>query len=250
MSQVQTESRKNWNEETLFFLDSTKDEDLLKPHPSPMNLAFYASGLISVVCMFFGWLSVDLDLGFMQIGDLLEDITIFGMPTILKDLENGLGVLTSLLPAEVNNTIQLNIAICYAVVLMAIVGAVLFVASGFLRFQKNKLGYTTGLLSGVLIVLAAAVFAIQVMVLFSSIGSAIGVDIVEKSLSVPWFLCMAGGITACVSAGKDYRKNLIVLCDGRTAIDMGDKWKCRCGKKNLAALNQCYYCGQTRQNEQ
>lgn len=121
---------------------------------------FIAAGVIAIVCMFLNWFPVDLDLGIIQIDEVLGKINAFTFVGTIQELEDGLGVWVSVLP-ETYKQVKIWSAVLFV---LAVVTVAAYISAIVLRILRND-KYVNALS------VAASVFAAATSFVFFSIAS-------------------------------------------------------------------------------
>lgn len=117
------------------------------------------AGLVVIICMFLNWFPADLDLGVVQIDEVLGKVNAFTFAATIRELEDHLGMLASVLPEAYGQLKTWSIVLAgFAVVTISV-----YISAFVLRvLRKNKY---VNLLS-----VAASVFAVATSYIFYSIA--------------------------------------------------------------------------------
>lgn len=217
---------------------------------TPKAICFYASAVIAVVCMFMNWLSLDLDLGYLQLHDILGTLNVFTLPGGIGEIKDALAGFSMFLPDGVMQGI--SAARFAGVVLMAvsIASIACYTYAAFLRIKEDDNCAKFGKLAALLAVLTVVGFVALIVVILNAIDASAAVgEILGKILTGPCVITLVAALVSAYCAVMDmaFKENVVIYHDGRLKIDNGPEWKCeKCGKKNLSLLERCYNCGAAR----
>lgn len=213
-------------------------------------IIFYVCAVAVVIGMFGNWFALNLNLGYLQLNEVLGTVNPFTMVGALGEVKESLGMFGMFLPADVMNGLGALQFVSYVLMILAIGAVVLYAYAAFLRIKENDQTARFGKIGAVCAIATVVVFIGMVVGLLvaldasSYIGGAIG-----KIMTGP---CMITLICAAVSAwaavmDMGFKEDVIIYHDGTLKIDRGTKWKCSCcHRKNLSMLEKCYYCGKEK----
>ena len=146
---------------------------------------------VVIIGMFLNWYLVEIDLGVLQLNDLIGKINAFTLPRMVFEIEDRLGVLAELLPDgfEMLKAWSVILSVLGAVTVAMFTSAIVF---NLLR--KNKyidllsFGAATGAIATVII------FSRVVMEVYSVTGAAAaGYNALSILMKTPWLIVLLGG---------------------------------------------------------
>lgn len=219
-------------------------------HFTTKAILFCVSALVTVACMFLNWLSLDLDLGYLQLHDVLGTVNVFSLPGALGELKESLGILGAFLPAEVMDGIGMAQFASIILMIAAIASIACYVVAVILRIRANDKCVTIGRIAAALAAVTVVGFVVLVAVSLNAMeASAVIGEVLGQIIAGPSVFVLGGALISAICAVMDmgFKEDVIIYHDGRMKIDRGEKWKCRCGRMNLSLLDHCYYCGQEKE---
>lgn len=240
--------------------NKTMKEKLLDPsnksdiptitYVTPRAIIFYIAAIAAIVAMFGNWFALDLDLGYVQLNEVLGTVNPFTMVGALGDVEESLGVFSMLLPSDVLDGLAMLKFVSCVLMVLAIASIVLYAYAAFLRIKENDKTARFGKLASLCALLTVVGFAGMVISLLSAldassyIGSALG-----KILTGPCAVTLLCAVVtaSCAAMDMGFKEDVVIYYDGTLKIDRGPKWRCSsCRRNNLSLLEKCYYCGKEK----
>lgn len=214
---------------------------------TPKAIIFVVSAIVTIISMFGNWFSLDLDLGYLQLDDILGTVNVFRMPAALGEIEESIGIFSAFLPSSVTDGFALLKFVSFVLMALGIAAIALYACAAFLRLQTNDKTALFGRIAALCAALTGIGFIAMVAGLLNAldassiIGNALG-----KILTGPCLITLIGaGVSAfCAVLDTGFKEDVVIYHTGIIKIDQGPKWKCSsCNRKNLSRLDKCYYCG-------
>ena len=213
-------------------------------------IVFYITALLAVVGMFGNWFALDLNLGYVQLNEVLGTVNPFTIVGAIRDIEDALGMFSMFLPDEIIRGLGIiKFAGCVLMVL-SVASIVLYAFAAYLRLKENDKTVRVGKIAALCAMVTVAVFIGLIIGLLVSldaseyIGSAIGK--ILTSFCLITLLCSAISMWAAVM-DMGFKEDVVIYHDGILKISRGKKWRCTgCARKNLSLLEKCYYCGKEK----
>lgn len=138
------------------------------------DIVFTLAGVLASVCMFMNWLPINIDLGVIQLNEVLGKINALTLSRIVYELEEALGMLAAYLPsefAELKKWSTLLTGCAVVTLILYLVGIVLLV-TGRTKYRN-------------VVAVSASIGAIMTSIAFCSLVSAVykaaGADAVKYS---------------------------------------------------------------------
>lgn len=217
---------------------------------TPKAVTFYISSVVTTICMFLNWFSLDLDLGFMRFSDVFGTVNIFTLASTAMKVKDVGGILGAYLPRSVTVGFAFVLLISVALMLAGVTAIALYVYAIILRIQGNDRTVRVGKMAALLTVGTALGFILLITccVVAMEITEALG-QVMGILLSGPCMFSLIGGVVSGYCAVRDmgFKEDVVIYHNGVIKIDNGPKWKCNCCyRNNLSRLERCYYCGAER----
>lgn len=232
-------------------LDQSNKSDIPTiTYVTPRAIVFYVAAVVAILSMFGNWFALSVNLGYVQLNEVLGTVNPFTMVGALGDVEESLGVFSMLLPSEVMNGLGVLRFVSCILMVAAIGAIVLYVYAAFLRIKENDKTARFGKLASLCALLTVVGFIGMVIGLLTAldasayIGSALG-----KILTGPCTVTLiCAAITAsCSVMDMGFKEDVVIYYDGTLKIDRGPKWRCSsCRRMNLSLLEKCYHCGKEK----
>lgn len=232
-------------------LDPTNKSDIPTiTYVTTRAIVFYITAVLAVVGMFGNWFALDLNLGYVQLNEILGTVNPFTMVGAISDIEETLGMFSMLLPDEIIRGFGIIQFVSFVLMVLSAASVGLYVYAAFLRLKENDMTVRFGRIAALCAMTTVAVFVGLIIGLLASmgasayIGSAIGKILTSSCLIT--LLCAAVSMWAAVM-DTEFKENVVIYHNGILKIDRGPKWRCvGCGRKNLSLLDKCYYCGKEK----
>ena len=217
---------------------------------TPKAFVFFGSAIAAVICLFMNWLPLDLNLGYLELEDVLGTINVFTLFGAVSNLKEVLGMFGVLLPDGV--TLGFVIIRISGLLLSAcgIAVIVLYSYAAFHRLKGDDKCVRAGKLAALITCMTVFLFVLLVLICFMAmdIMEAFG-QVVGKVLTGPCMFTLIAAIISGYCAVRDsrFKENVVIYHNGEIKIDDGPMWKCAsCRRKNLSLLQKCYYCGKEK----
>lgn len=233
-------------------LDQSNKSDIPTiTYVTPKAIIFYTAAILAILGMFGNWFAIDLDLGYLQLNDVLGTVNPFTMGGALSELEDSLGMLSLFMPSDFMDGLGMLRFFSYVLMILAIVSIALYVYAALLRLKENdrcarigKLAAGCALLTVVGFV-GMAVVLLSAMEVSSVLGSALGIILISPCAITLASACIT---IYCAPMDMGFKEDVVIYYDGTIKIDKGPKWTCNaCHRRNLSRLEKCYYCGMEKQ---
>lgn len=157
---------------------------------------FTVTALVVIVCMFLNWIPLELNLGTIQMDDVLGNINALNLSARFSEMEETLGYWTTLLPEEYEEVKILSILVTISAGLTILA----YVSSLVLRFMgKKQCVEALSWIAGIGVIITCTSFCSVVEGVADYFGlSAAGYDILHNVKHSPCGVMMISGlITIC-----------------------------------------------------
>lgn len=166
------------------------------------SVIFMIAGVASIVCMFLNWFPVDLELGYVQFSNVLGKINALVLPEVLNDLEDSLGMFSSLLPKKFDMLKNFSIG----VMVLSVSTILLYMWAIFLRAtKKEKYVNLASILASIGTLLTSLSFIKLISAVYSGLGLSTnaGTNAVITAIISPCgvvFLCGVASLICCAAS--------------------------------------------------
>lgn len=232
-------------------LDQSNKSDIPTiTYVTPRAIIFYVAAIAAILGMFGNWFALNLNLGYVQLNEVLGTVNPYTMAGALGDIKDSLGMFSMLLPEEVMNGLGVLQFMSCVLMVLAVGSIVLYVYAAFLRMQENDQTARFGKLAALCALLTVVGFIGMVIGLLVSLDASAYIgDALGKILTSPCLITLIGLVVSAYCAVMDmgFKADAVIYYDGTIKIDRGAKWRCTCcHRNNLSMLEKCYYCGKEK----
>lgn len=220
-------------------------------YQTPKAFTFYVSATITVISMFLNWLSLDIDLGYFRLEEVLGTVNLFTLPGSMGDIKDVLSPYGMFLPEGLMSGLSTAQFVGIVLMVAACAAIACYIYAIFLRIKEDDNCAKFGKLAAMVTIAVFVGFVVLISASLSAIDAAAAMSqIMTKILTGAGAITLVGAIVTlcCANMNIGFKEDVVIYHNGIIKIDKGPKWRCKsCRKKNLSRLERCYYCGMKKE---
>lgn len=169
----------------------------------PRAIVFYIAVAVTVTCMFFSWFALDLNLGYVDLGDMVGAINVFTLPGALTEIRDAISPVASLLPDDFTRGLGVAVVFGYTAMILGIGAIVCFALAVAHRVNNKENVVKLCGMATVATLLAAVIFTVLVCVIVTKLaGDMFTFYALGRVLGSPCALSIFGALVAIITAGE------------------------------------------------